>query len=129
MRADGQSLGGSYFFQGGFAGVSISRYASFYRVPGLEASETNTRIDLDQLRFQSKGEFRPQSGAIETIRYWAGATDYKHDELANENGFDGVQQTYTNKELEGRVETQFTPFDLRWATLQTATARRSDTSG
>jgi iron complex outermembrane receptor protein len=120
MRADGQALGGSYVFHGGYAGVSVSRFATFYHVPGLESAETNSRIDLRQFKVQSKGEFRPQSGAVETIRYWAGGSDYKHDEFANENGFDGVQQTFTNKELEGRVEAQLTPFDLRWATLQTA---------
>ena len=120
MRADGQALGGSYLFHGGYAGLSVSRFATFYHVPGLESAETNSRIDLRQFKVQSKGEMRPQSGAIETIRYWAGGSDYKHDELANENGFDGIQQTFTNKELEGRVEAQLTPFDLRWGTLQTA---------
>ena len=38
----------------------------------------------------------------------------------NENGFDGVQQTFTNRAQEGRVEVQLMPFDLRFATLTTA---------
>ena len=54
------------------------------------------------------------------MRFWAGATDYKHNELANENGFDGIQQTFTNRAQEGRVEVQFMPFDLRFAALTTA---------
>ena len=54
------------------------------------------------------------------MRFWVGATDYKHNELANEGGFDGVQQTFTNRSEEGRVEMQLTPFNLRFATLTTA---------
>jgi iron complex outermembrane receptor protein len=121
MRADGQSVGGSYIFDQGFVGVAVSRFASFYRVPGLESTETNTRIDMNQTKVTSRGEFRPQAGGIDAIRFWFGHTDYKHDELANEGGFDGVQQTFTNKEQEGRIEVQLLPFDLRFATLTTAT--------
>src|SRR5262245_56510555 len=120
MRADGQSVGGSYIFDQGFVGVSVSRFASFYRVPGLESTETNTRIDMNQTKVASRGEYRVQGGGIDAIRFWFGHTDYKHNELANEGGFDGVQQTFTNKEQEGRVEIQLTPFDLRFATLTTA---------
>jgi iron complex outermembrane receptor protein len=54
------------------------------------------------------------------VRFWASATDYKHHELANEGGFNGVQQTFTNRSEEGRVETTLTPFNLRFATLTTA---------
>jgi iron complex outermembrane receptor protein len=120
LRADGQSVGGSYVFDGGFAGIAVSRFASFYRIPGVEAAETNTRIDLEQTKVTGKGEFRPQGSAVDAVRYWAGATDYRHHELANEGGFDGIQQTFTNRAQEGRVEVQFTPFDLRFATLTPA---------
>jgi iron complex outermembrane receptor protein len=119
-RSDGQSIGGSYIFDSGFIGVSVSRMASLYRVPGLESTETNTRIDMNQTKVASRGEYRPQANGIEAIRFWLGHTDYKHDELANEGGFDGIQQTFTNKEQEGRIEVQLLPFDLRFATLTTA---------
>jgi iron complex outermembrane receptor protein len=119
-RSDGQSVGGSYIFEDGFVGVAVSRFASFYRLPGLESTETNTRIDMNQTKVTSLGEYRPRANGIEAIRFWLGHTDYKHDELANEGGFDGVQQTFTNKEQEGRVEVQLMPFDLRFATLTTA---------
>lgn len=119
-RSDGQSVGGSYVFDQGFVGVAVSRFASFYRLPGLESTETNTRIDMHQTKVTSRGEYRPQANGIDAIRFWFGHTDYKHDELANEGGFDGVQQTFTNKEQEGRVEVQLLPFDLRVATLTTA---------
>lgn len=119
-RASGQSVGGSYVYENGFVGVAFSNFDSLYRIPGEEATATNTRIDLKQTKVTGKGEFRPQSSAIEAIRFWAGTTDYKHSELANENGFDGVQQRFTNKAQEGRIEIQLTPFDLRFAMLTTA---------
>jgi iron complex outermembrane receptor protein len=119
-RSDGQSVGGSYVFDAGFVGLALTRNSNFYRVPGLESTETNTRIDMEQTKLTSRGEYRPQAGGIDAIRFWFGHTDYKHNELANEGGFDGVQQTFTNKEQEGRVEFQLLPFDLRFATLTTA---------
>jgi iron complex outermembrane receptor protein len=120
LRTEGQSIGSSYVFEQGFFGVSVTHFTSLYRIPGIEAAETNTRIDLEQTKVASKGEFRPQSSPIEVIRYWLGASNYKHNELANEGGFDGIQQTFTNKGQEGRVEVQLAPFDLRFAALTTA---------
>lgn len=120
LSSDGGSVGASYVFDGGFIGAAVTNFSSLYRVPGIEATETNTRIDMNQTKVTSKGEFRPQSQAIEAIRFWLGASDYQHDELANEGGFDGIQQTFTNKSQEGRVEVQFAPFDLRWTTVTSA---------
>ena len=67
---------------------------------------------------------RAQCRGIDAIRFWVGATDYKHNEIGladpNRSASDGVRQTFTNKEQEGRVEVQLTPFNLRFATLTTA---------
>lgn len=120
MRSAGGSVGGSYFFDGGFVGVAVTQFNSRYHIPGIEPTETNTRIELRQTRVTTKGEFHPQSAYIEAVRFWAGLTDYKHHELANEEGFNGVQQTFTNKDLEARVETQLRPVDLSFATLTSA---------
>jgi iron complex outermembrane receptor protein len=50
-----------------------------------------------------------------------GATDYKHNELGiGADGFDGIQQTFTNKGQEGRLEVQLAPVDVRFAALTTA---------
>jgi iron complex outermembrane receptor protein len=120
MRSAGGSVGASYFFDGGFVGFAVTQFNSRYHIPGIEPTETNTRIELRQTRATTKGEFRPPSAYIEAIRFWAGLTDYKHHELANEEGFNGVQQTFTNKDLEARVETQLRPVDLSFATLTSA---------
>ncbi len=120
IRADGQSVGGSYIFGNGFVGVAIQRFASLYRVPGIESTDELSRIDMRQTKITSKGEVRPEGSAIEAIRFWLGGTDYKHDELGVEAGVDSVHQTFTNKEYEGRAEVQFAPFEMRWASVRSA---------
>ena len=97
MRSSGGAIGGSYIFAGGFVGAAIAQFDSFYRIPGVEASETNTRIDMSQTKVTSKGEFRPDGNMVDAVRFWLGFTNYHHYELANEGGFDGIQQTFINR--------------------------------
>jgi len=120
MRMGAVSLGGTYLFDAGHVGFSITQFASRYHIPGVEPAAANTRIDMRQTRVAAKGEMRPQSAYVETVKFWAGLTDYKHNELGDEGGFDGVQQTFTDKELEARVETRLMPVALSFATLTTS---------
>lgn len=121
LRSDGQAVGGSYIFDGGYTGLALSRFASIYHVPGIEPAASNTRIDLEQIKLTGKGEYRPDSTAVQTIRYWLGVSDYKHDELGTlDNGTDGVRATFKNKEQEGRVEVQLSPFSTTFGALSTA---------
>ena len=120
----GGSVGGSYFFTGGFIGAAVTQNNSLYHIPGHEGEEVGTRIDARQTKFSAKGEYRPDAAAIDAIRFWLGVTDYKHNELgladADDPGSDGIRQTFTNREQEGRLEVQFAPVDLRFAALTTA---------
>ncbi|MDF0520988.1 TonB-dependent receptor [Bradyrhizobium yuanmingense] len=123
-QAYGGSVGGSYIFDGGYVGAAITQHNALYHIPGIEGSEFLTRIDGRQTKFTTKGEYRPDAAAIDAIRFWASATDYKHDEVGLADSADlgslGVRQTFTNKEQEGRVEVQLAPFDVRFAALTTA---------
>ncbi len=123
-RSDGGSVGGSYFFTGGTVGLAVTQNDALYRIPGQDGEIHGTRIDGHQTKVTSKGEFRPQSSAIEAIRFWAGATDYKHNEIgfatAGDPATDGVRQTFTSKDQEGRAEVQFAPFRLNFASITTA---------
>ncbi|AEI02221.1 TonB-dependent receptor protein [Afipia carboxidovorans OM5] len=123
-RSYGGSVGGSYFFDGGFIGAAIQQNNNLYRIPGEEGEELGTRIDARQTKFTAKGEYRPDAAAIDTIRFWAGVTDYKHHEIgladAGDPLSDGIRQTFTNKEQEGRVEVQFAPVNLRFAAMTSA---------
>src|SRR5262249_12495935 len=118
-RSDGQAFGASRIFDGGYVGIAISQFNSLYHVPGLDDAHARTRQDMHPTKVTSKGEFRSLSEAVDTVKFWLGATDYKHDEIGNEGGFNGVQQSFTNKSQEAKVEVALTPTDLRFAKLNT----------
>ena len=128
-----QSVGGSYIFDGGFVGFAYTRSNNLYGIPGPDGEGHGTRIDARQDKVTGKGEFRPVASGIDAIRFWWGYTDYKHDEIgfadAADPRTDGIRQTFTNKDLEGRVEVQLTPFNLRFAELTTAIGVQGGTSG
>ena len=123
-QGDGASVGGSYLFHGGFIGAAITQTDTLYRIPGIDGADHQTRIDAHQTKFTAKGEYRPDAAAIDAVRFWAGATDYHHNEIGLADPADtstlGIRQTFTNKEQEGRVEVQMMPFNARFATVTTA---------
>lgn len=123
-QGDGASIGGSYIFHGGFIGAAITQTDALYHIPGIDGADHLTRIDAHQTKFTAKGEYRPDAAAIDAIRFWVGATDYKHNEIGLADPADlttlGVRQTFTNKEQEGRLEVQMMPFNARFATVTTA---------
>jgi iron complex outermembrane receptor protein len=111
VDAESYAAGGSFVGRDGFFGVSLQRYASLYGIPGGEAETNRTRIDLEQTKLMSRGEWRPRSAGIEAVRYWFGQSDYAHNELsfnADEGRFE-TGSRFTNRETEGRVEVQHTP--------------------
>ena len=75
-QADGASIGGSYFFHGGFIGAAVTQNDALYRIPGIDGADHQTRIDAHQTKFTAKGEYRPDGAAIDAVRFWASATDY-----------------------------------------------------
>jgi iron complex outermembrane recepter protein len=110
FHSEGQAVGGSYLFDGGYVGAAISRFTTLYHIPTLEGATTNGRIALEQIKYTSKGEFRPQTSAIDVVRFWAGAVDYHHDELGiGDFGLDGIRATFNNHAQEARTEIQFMP--------------------
>jgi iron complex outermembrane recepter protein len=110
FHSEGQAVGGSYLFDGGYVGTAIARFSTLYHIPTMEGAATNGRIALEQVKYTSKGEFRPQSSAIDVVRFWAGAVDYHHDELGvGDNGIDGIRATFNNHAQEARSEIQFMP--------------------
>ena len=105
LQSEGQSVGGSYLFDGGYIGTAIQHITSLYHIPGVIDAQENTRIDLQQTKWTSKGEWRAPTDGIAAVRFTFGASDYKHDEIGiGSNGVDGVQNTIKNRELEGRFE-------------------------
>jgi iron complex outermembrane receptor protein len=101
---DGYSVGGSFVGRNGFVGLSFTRYNALYGIPDGDA-----RIDMVQDKIQSRGEWRVRDYGIEAIRYWFGASDYEHNEIAFEGGAPEIGSRFTNKEQEGRVEIEHRP--------------------
>lgn len=114
VESKGGAIGASIIGSDGFLGVSFARIESLYGIPGEEAEEgVLPRIDLVQDKVLAKGEWRVRGSGIDAIRFWFGASDYAHDELAihdpdHDDEFE-IGSTFTNKEQEARVEIQHVP--------------------
>ncbi|MFL6795784.1 MAG: TonB-dependent receptor domain-containing protein [Xanthobacteraceae bacterium] len=110
LHTEGGALGGSYLFDGGYAGVAITRFATDYHVPTLGGAASGTHIRMEQSKIISKGEYRPDSIAVAAVRYWAGFTDYKHDEIGlNAIDFDQINATFKNHAHQGKAEVESMP--------------------
>ncbi len=140
-RTQTATLGGSYVWDKGYLGLSVTGYNSKYGVPGhahahgehehheeenehkLAAelgheedtdhhdedhahitsegeSEPGVRIELEQYRVDSRGEFRDLSKSIERVRYSAAFSNYDHAEI--EGATAGTR--FQNNAFEGRTE-------------------------
>lgn len=101
----------SYIGEQGYVGVSVKRTDAQYGVPGhaheeepvpgapAEEEEVVT-IDLEQTRYDLRGEYRAALGPFDTIRFAAGYADYTHTEL--DNGEPATR--FLSDGWEGRVE-------------------------
>ena len=91
-ETSGGALGVSLTGQDGFLGISVSVFDSDYGIPGghheeeeggapgEEEEEEVVRIDLEQTRFDIKGEYHFDS-LIEHVRFRAAVNDYEHTEF------------------------------------------------
>lgn len=105
LHSEGQAVGGSYIFDGGYIGTAIQHITSLYHIPGVIDAPQNLRIDIEQTKWTSKGELRAPIEGIDAVRFTFGASNYKHDELGlNGNGVDVVKNIIKNREVEGRFE-------------------------
>ncbi len=95
VESEGGAVGASFVGPDGFLGVAFVRVESQYGIPAEVAF-----IDLEQDKILSRGEWRVQSGGIDVARFWFGASDYAHDEVADGE----VGSRFTNREQEGRAE-------------------------
>lgn len=111
LTSSGQAVGLSYLGDRGYLGTSFSRYVSDYDVAGGEAAELRKHIDMQQLRWDSRGEYRPAGGPFSALRFWLGFSDYRHDELSLDQpgGTEGVNGTFKNRQWEARLEAQHVP--------------------
>jgi iron complex outermembrane receptor protein len=123
LQTEGQSVGGSYIFDGGFIGTAVQHITSLYHIPGVVDAQQNSRIDMEQTKWTSKGELRAPVDGIDAVRFTFGASNYKHNELGLDgNGVDTLKNIIKNREVEGR-------FELDHAALATAAGALTGTWG
>jgi iron complex outermembrane receptor protein len=125
VDSEGASIGASLVGTDGFFGVSFTRFASLYGIPGEEAEEgVDPYIDMEQNKFLARGEWRVRSSGIDAVRFWFGASDYAHTEFARHEDEDdhdhddhdhdesipfSVGSVFTNRQQEARLEVQHLP--------------------
>jgi iron complex outermembrane receptor protein len=100
------AVGAAYIGGGHNIGFSINRYDSLYGVPvrfSLEPGEEAEapRIDVKQTRADARAEIDTGNGFVDTLRFRAGYSDYRHDEL-EQSGEIGT--TFLTEAVEGRLE-------------------------
>jgi iron complex outermembrane receptor protein len=123
VEAEGGTVGVSYVAEGGFFGVSYTTYDTLYGVPGHahhheeeeeephvsrwlageedeEEEEEAVRIDLEQRRFDVRGEINRELGIFRGLKLRFGQTNYEHQELEG----DEVGTLFTNDSWELRIE-------------------------
>ena len=134
-ETQGGSVGISAIGDRGFLGISYSHFNALYQIPGGEAEEARTRLNPNQDRVLARGEYRPLEGPFEVLRFWAGGSVYRHEEIGfgHSHGHDdhdhdhdhahegpageGVQAIFKNREVEARVEAQHVPVFTALGTL------------
>lgn len=96
-KEKGGGLGGSYIDAWGYVGASVSGLDNRYSVP----SDEGAVIDQHQTRYDIDSLFKNILPGIESAKFKAGYTDYRHEEL----GEDGLPEVkFTNRALETRAE-------------------------
>ena len=131
------SGGVSWVGENGFIGFAVKQSNALYGVPGHahggeehaedadghdEAAEGEdhdhgaVRIDLEQTRYDLRGEWRDLGAHIERLRVSFGTGSYEHVELEG----DETGTRFTNEGWEGRLEARHTPIDLWGGTWEGA---------
>jgi iron complex outermembrane recepter protein len=109
VDSEGYALGGSWVFRNGFFGLSYTSFDSTYFIPGIEAAQDKNHIVLNQTKWASRGEWRLNEYGLEAVRFWLGATDYKHNEVDGLGAGAVIGSTFLNTLYEARVEAQLQP--------------------
>ncbi len=117
-ESDGLAAALTFSGDNGFLGVSVSQYDTLYGIPGHhhhheeeegvgeaeEEEEENVRVDLEQTRFDLKGEYRFADAG--ELRFSIARNDYEHVELEGEE----IGTMFDSEGLDMRVEFQHRAF-------------------
>jgi len=101
-RARSIGAGASWIDDWGYAGLSASHLSNLYGIP----TEEGSRIDQRQNRYDFDTMLKSPLEMLESARFKAGFTDYRHAEIDDE----GVPEViFTNRSFESRLELTHKP--------------------
>lgn len=103
--ANGGSIGGSYFWDENYAGLSLSSFDSNYG----SVAEDGVRLKMDQTKLAFASEIKNLSGPMRDVKVNFAYTDYQHQEV--DHG--AVGTTFKNQGYEGRIESHH----AKWGAL------------
>lgn len=104
-RSRGESVGLSMIGDVGLAGVSINRLEKLYGIPSDGSGEAPIVVDMEQTKYDFKGQINKPLPFAEKLKMKFGYTDYKHVELD-----DGIPATtFLNQSYESRLELEHKP--------------------
>lgn len=97
----------SYVADDGFAGVAVKRTENRYGLPsaqidGATAGEGPVRIELEQTRYEARGETPVSLGPFARVRASVAYADYEHAEIDQASGDVGTR--FLSHGVEGRAE-------------------------
>lgn len=109
----GGSAGASIIGDAGLVGAAINSLEKNYGIPPNGTGSPPVRIQLNQTKYDFKGQFNKPFALAKALRMKFGYTDYKHVEL--DNGAPAT--TFLNKSYESRLELEHQPLGKMKGTL------------
>jgi iron complex outermembrane recepter protein len=97
-RSHGGAVGGSVFFQGGFAGVSVDDFHTDYGT----TAEADVTIKMQRQRLATAGEWATADGPIHRISWQLSRNRYEHVEMEGAE----VGTTFKSRGTDGRLEVE-----------------------
>lgn len=104
--------GGALTGDWGFAGLAVKQTENEYGLLPHHAGEPAGRIEMEQTRIESRGDFRINLGPFDRLDYGIQHADYEHTEFEGD-GEPGT--TFTSEGWEARLETHHRGEVLRGA--------------
>lgn len=104
------SAGASYVRDWGFLGFAVKRTESQYGLPPEDPAEPGGHIELEQTRYEMRGDARVNWGAFNRVDFAVQSADYQHTEFEG----DGAAGTlFSNQGYEARGEVHHGGLDDR----------------
>ena len=98
-RSHGGAVGGSVFFQGGFAGVSLDDFHTDYGT----TAEVDVTIRMQRQRVATAGEWATADGPIHRVSWQLSRNRYEHQEV---EGTGAIGTTFKSTGTDGRLEVE-----------------------